>query len=206
VADLRCRRQAGHCDGWPGACYSRSFTCRPDRSSAWSACCHGVIGRKWPKCWCLTSWPPTTTVAPHGLTGHPDSVRRPSASPATGQYCRPACASDQSSPSTESIEFRLDGLTDEHHIVACPPRTATERRRSAPKSYFRAPQASKAHDRARPAEYPAGTCHRPPVDLRRQRAQASPNDPFGASDSADERMSISATRWHLSPRLQCSVT
>jgi hypothetical protein len=33
----------------------------------------------------------------------------------------------------------LDGLTDEHHIAACPPRTATERRRPAPESYFRAP-------------------------------------------------------------------
>ena len=37
--------------------------------------------------------------------------------------------------------------------------------------------ASKPRDRARPAGYPAGTCHRPPVDLRRQRPQASPNDP-----------------------------
>ena len=32
--------------------------------------------------------------------------------------------------------------------------------------------ASKAHDCALPAGYPAGTCHRPPVDLHRQRAQA----------------------------------
>ena len=37
--------------------------------------------------------------------------------------------------------------------------------------------ASKPRDRARSAGYPAGTCHRPPVDLRRQRSQASPNDP-----------------------------
>ena len=33
-------------------------------------------------------------------------------------------------------------------------------------------------DRARPAGYPAGTCHRPPVDLRRQRSQASGPTPL----------------------------
>jgi hypothetical protein len=36
--------------------------------------------------------------------------------------------------------------------------------------------ASTAHDRARPAGYPTGTCHRPPVDPRHYQAQASPND------------------------------
>jgi hypothetical protein len=43
--------------------------------------------------------------------------------------------------------------------------------------------ASKAHDRDRPVGYPGSTGHRPPVDPRRHRAQASPNDHVGASDS-----------------------
>jgi hypothetical protein len=36
-----------------------------------------------------TLWPPTAIVALDSLTGNPDSDRRQSASPATGQYCRP---------------------------------------------------------------------------------------------------------------------
>ena len=52
----------------------------------------------------------------------------------------------------------LDGLTDEYHIAACPPRTATERRRSAPESYFRAPQdARRADPLPVPASRPAAS-------------------------------------------------
>ncbi len=55
--------------------------------------------------------------------------------------------------------------------------------------------ASKAHDRARPAGYPADTCHRPPVDLRRQRGAGQPQRPSGASDSADERAHSPRRAW-----------
>ena len=79
--------------------------------------------------------------------------RPPSASPATGQYCRRARASDQSTPSTQSIEIRPRRTHRRVPHRGLPARTATERRRSAPESYFRAPQARCA------ASCPA---HRPP--------------------------------------------
>jgi hypothetical protein len=52
------------------------------------------------------------------------------------------------------------------------PRATCARRLRADPSRQRS--ASKAHDLDRPASYPAGTCHRPPVDPLRHQAQASP--------------------------------
>ena len=76
--------------------------------------------------------------------------------------------------SARSCHGPLAGAIPRRERREAPRATCARRLRAGPS---RQRSASKPRDRARPAGYPAGTCHRPPVDLRRQRSQASPNDP-----------------------------
>jgi hypothetical protein len=73
--------------------------------------------------WGQTLWPPTAIVALYGLTGNPDSDRRQSASPATGQSCRPLRQRSILAEYRIDRKSVLDGLTDEYHITARPPHT-----------------------------------------------------------------------------------